>query len=48
MVRGGLIATSQKAYYDQLLAWLPVYEGFSTYGGMSTKEVEAWRSASER
>ena len=21
--------------------WLPVYEGFSTYGGMSTKEIEA-------
>ena len=41
MVRGGLIAMNQKAYYDQLLPWLPVYEGFSTYGGMSTKEVEA-------
>jgi tryptophanase len=40
-VRGGLIATNEKKYYDQILAWLPVYEGFATYGGMSTKEVEA-------
>jgi tryptophanase len=40
-VRGGLIATNDKKYYDQILAWLPVYEGFATYGGMSTKEVEA-------
>ncbi len=39
--RGGLIATNDKAHYDRLLPWLPVYEGFSTYGGMSTKEVEA-------
>ena len=23
------------------MTWLPVYEGFSTYGGMSTKEIEA-------
>ncbi|MCC7491807.1 MAG: tryptophanase [Fimbriimonadaceae bacterium] len=40
-VRGGLIATSNDAYYEQLKAWLPVYEGFLTYGGMSSKEVEA-------
>jgi tyrosine phenol-lyase len=40
-VRGGLLATSDKKYYDMLLPWLPVYEGFLTYGGMSTKEVEA-------
>ncbi|HYA13424.1 MAG TPA: tryptophanase [Syntrophales bacterium] len=39
--RGGLIATNNKRYFDQLLVWLPVYEGFSTYGGMSTKEIEA-------
>jgi tyrosine phenol-lyase len=39
--RGGLIATNHKPYFDQLLTWLPVYEGFSTYGGMSTKEIEA-------
>jgi tyrosine phenol-lyase len=41
MVRGGMIAMNKKELYDQLLPWLPVYEGFSTYGGMSTKEVEA-------
>jgi tyrosine phenol-lyase len=40
-VRGGLIATNNKEYYNAILAWLPVYEGFATYGGMSTKEVEA-------
>jgi tryptophanase len=41
MVRGGLIATNHQKFYDQILPWLPVYEGFATYGGMSTKEVEA-------
>jgi len=40
-VRGGLMATNSKKYYDEILAWLPVYEGFATYGGMSTKEIEA-------
>ena len=40
-VRGGLIATNSDDVYNRLLAWLPVYEGFATYGGMSTKEVEA-------
>ncbi len=40
-VRGGLIATNNPEYYNRLLEWLPVYEGFATYGGMSTKEVEA-------
>jgi tryptophanase len=40
-VRGGLMATNSKEYYDRILAWLPLYEGFSTYGGMSVKELEA-------
>jgi tryptophanase len=39
--RGGLIATNHKQHFDHLMTWLPVYEGFSTYGGMSTKEIEA-------
>jgi len=39
--RGGLIATNRKDLFDRILPWLPVYEGFATYGGMSTKEVEA-------
>ena len=41
MVRGGLIATNNAEYYHRILNWLPVYEGFATYGGMSTKEMEA-------
>ncbi|MFH1219905.1 MAG: tryptophanase [Candidatus Eisenbacteria bacterium] len=40
-VRGGLMAVNKKEYYDRILDWLPVYEGFATYGGMSTKEIEA-------
>jgi tyrosine phenol-lyase len=40
-VRGGLIATNNKEYFEKLKAWLPVYEGFITYGGMSSKEIEA-------
>jgi tryptophanase len=40
-VRGGFIATNNKEIYDLILPWLPVYEGFATYGGMSTKEIEA-------
>ncbi len=40
-VRGGLLATNNPDYFNQLKAWLPVYEGFITYGGMSSKEIEA-------
>jgi tyrosine phenol-lyase len=40
-VRGGLLATNNAEYFNQLKAWLPVYEGFITYGGMSSKEIEA-------
>jgi tryptophanase len=40
-VRGGFIATSNKALFEQLEPWLPVYEGFFTYGGMSLKELGA-------
>jgi tyrosine phenol-lyase len=39
--RGGIIATNYKEYYDRLLDWLPVYEGFATYGGISSREIEA-------
>ncbi len=39
--RGGFIATNNKEYYEKMKPWLPVYEGFLTYGGMSTKEIEA-------
>jgi len=39
--RGGLIATNRQELHNRILPWLPVYEGFATYGGMSTKEIEA-------
>jgi tryptophanase len=40
-VRGGLLATNNVDWFEQLKAWLPLYEGFITYGGMSSKELEA-------
>jgi tryptophanase len=40
-VRGGFIATNHKEDFEAVKPWLPVYEGFLTYGGMSTKEIEA-------
>jgi tyrosine phenol-lyase len=40
-VRGGMIATSRKDLFEAIRPWLPVYEGFFTYGGMSSKEIEA-------
>jgi tryptophanase len=41
MARGGLIATNRKDLFEAIRPWLPVYEGFFTYGGMSSKEIEA-------
>ncbi len=40
-VRGGLIATNSREFYEKLVVHLPVYEGFLTYGGMSVKELAA-------
>ena len=40
-VRGGCIATNNKELFEKLKPWLPVYEGFFTYGGMSQREVAA-------
>lgn len=40
-VRGGLICTNNKSVFDGILPMLPLFEGFLTYGGMSTKEIEA-------
>jgi tyrosine phenol-lyase len=40
-VRGGFIATNNRDFYEKIKPWLPVYEGFLTYGGMSSKEIEA-------
>lgn len=40
-VRGGGIITNNEDTFKKLLEILPLYEGFSTYGGMSTREMEA-------
>jgi tryptophanase len=40
-VRGGFIATNSKKHHEAIRPWLPVYEGFFTYGGMSSREIEA-------
>jgi tryptophanase len=40
-VRGGLIATNIAEHFHALEPWLPVYEGFYTYGGMSMREIGA-------
>lgn len=40
-VRGGMIATNDEEIFEKIKPWLPVYEGFLTYGGMSLKEVGA-------
>jgi tyrosine phenol-lyase len=39
--RGGLIATSNKEIFETMAPLIPVYEGFLTYGGISTREIEA-------
>lgn len=39
--RGGLIATRNKGYFDLIAPLVPVYEGFLTYGGISTREIES-------
>ncbi len=40
-VRGGFIASSRKELIEKLEPWLPFYEGFYTYGGMSMREIGA-------
>ena len=40
-VRGGCIATNNKELFEKIQPWLPVYEGFFTYGGMSQREIAA-------
>lgn len=40
-VRGGLIATNNEEIFEKIKPWLPVYEGFFTYGGMSMREIGA-------
>jgi tryptophanase len=40
-VRGGFIASNKKELMEPLEPWLPFYEGFYTYGGMSMREIGA-------
>ena len=39
--RGGGICTNRKDLYGKMEFLVPLYEGFLTYGGMSTREIEA-------
>ena len=39
--KGGAIVLSDKALFDKMKVLIPVFEGFLTYGGMSTREMEA-------
>ena len=40
-VRGGCLATNNLKLFELIQPWLPVYEGFFTYGGMSMREIGA-------
>ena len=39
--RGGGICTKSKEVYRKIREYIPLYEGFLTYGGMSVREMEA-------
>ena len=39
--RGGGICTNRREYYAKMEALIPLFEGFLTYGGISTREMEA-------
>ncbi len=39
--RGGGIAMNNRAYYERMKDFIPLFEGFLTYGGMSVREMEA-------
>ena len=39
--RGGGICTANRQYYLDIRGFIPLYEGFLTYGGMSVREMEA-------
>ncbi|MDR3136123.1 MAG: tryptophanase [Coriobacteriales bacterium] len=40
-VRGGGIVTNNEELYKQMRGFVPLFEGFLTYGGMSVREMEA-------
>jgi tryptophanase len=39
--RGGGMAMNNKEYYQRMKDFIPLFEGFLTYGGMSVREMEA-------
>lgn len=39
--RGGGICTNRKDLYQKMEAFIPLYEGFLTYGGISVREIES-------
>jgi len=39
--RGGGMCTNNHDIYMKMRDWVPLYEGFLTYGGMSVREIEA-------
>lgn len=39
--KGGGIVMNDSKLFDKMKEWVPVYEGFLTYGGMSVREMEA-------
>jgi tryptophanase len=39
--RGGGICVRSEAHYRAMRGFVPLYEGFLTYGGMSVREMEA-------
>lgn len=39
--RGGAICTNEEKLFDKMRVFIPLYEGFLTYGGMSVREMEA-------
>ncbi|HOA15273.1 MAG TPA: tryptophanase [Bacillota bacterium] len=38
--RGGMIITDRKDLFDGMAPMVPLFEGFLTYGGMSSREIE--------
>lgn len=39
--RGGFIISSDKKWTDMMMEFVPLYEGFLTYGGMEVRSIEA-------
>lgn len=39
--RGGMILTGNREMHESMMALIPLFEGFLTYGGISIREIEA-------